>query len=47
MTCIHQNNLVDSLEFLSSFALLSGMTPEEKISCEAFILLLFVNVCLY
>jgi Ca2+-binding EF-hand superfamily protein len=25
------NNLVDSLEFLSSFALLSGMTPEEKI----------------
>jgi hypothetical protein len=28
-----QNNLVDSLEFLSAFALLSGMTPEEKISC--------------
>jgi hypothetical protein len=28
-----QNNLVDSLEFLSSFALLSGMTPEEKIAC--------------
>jgi len=26
-----ENNLVDSLEFLSSFALLSGMTPEEKI----------------
>jgi hypothetical protein len=34
--CSHnllQNNLVDSLEFLSSFALLSGMTPEEKIAC--------------
>lgn len=29
-----ENNLVDSLEFLSSFALLSGMTPEEKIKCE-------------
>eukprot|EP00602_Paraphysomonas_sp_CaronLab_P006133 CAMPEP_0185021562 /NCGR_PEP_ID=MMETSP1103-20130426/4257_1 /TAXON_ID=36769 /ORGANISM="Paraphysomonas bandaiensis, Strain Caron Lab Isolate" /LENGTH=2261 /DNA_ID=CAMNT_0027553167 /DNA_START=29 /DNA_END=6811 /DNA_ORIENTATION=- len=27
-----ENNLVDSLEFLSSFALLSGMTPEEKIA---------------
>ena len=26
-----ENNLVDSLEFLSSFALLSGMTPDEKI----------------
>lgn len=26
-----ENNLVDSLEFLSSFAMLSGMTPEEKI----------------
>jgi Ca2+-binding EF-hand superfamily protein len=26
-----ENNLVDSLEFLSSFALLSGMTPEEKV----------------
>jgi len=26
-----QNKLVDSLEFLSAFALLSGMTPEEKI----------------
>lgn len=25
------NNLVDSLEFLSCFALISGMTPEEKI----------------
>jgi hypothetical protein len=29
-----ENNLVDSLEFLSSFALLSGMTPEEKIRCK-------------
>ena len=26
-----ENNLVDSLEFLSSFAMLSGMTPDEKI----------------
>lgn len=26
-----ENNLVDSLEFLSAFAMLSGMTPEEKI----------------
>jgi microtubule-associated protein-like 6 len=26
-----ENSLVDSLEFLSSFALLSGMTPDEKI----------------
>jgi microtubule-associated protein-like 6 len=26
-----ENHLVDSLEFLSSFALLSGMTPEDKI----------------
>jgi len=28
-----QNNLVDSLEFISSFALLSGMTPEDKFHC--------------
>ena len=28
-----KNNLVDSLEFLSSFAILSGMNPEEKIRC--------------
>jgi hypothetical protein len=28
-----QNKLVDSLEFLSAFAILSGMTPEEKIRC--------------
>ncbi len=28
-----ENNLMDSLEFLSAFALLSGMTPEEKIRC--------------
>lgn len=26
-----ENNLVDSLEFLSAFALVSGMTPDEKI----------------
>eukprot|EP01032_Pedospumella_encystans_P026091 gene26091-29473_t len=26
-----ENKLVDSLEFLSAFAILSGMTPEEKI----------------
>ena len=25
---------MDSLEFLSAFALLSGMTPEEKIRCK-------------
>jgi hypothetical protein len=30
-----ENNLVDSLEFLSAFALLSGMTPEEKIRCKS------------
>jgi Ca2+-binding EF-hand superfamily protein len=29
-----ENNLVDSLEFLSSFATISGMTPEEKIRCQ-------------
>ena len=29
-----QNKLVDSLEFLSAFAVLSGMTPEEKIRCK-------------
>lgn len=31
-----QNKLVDSLEFLSAFAILSGMTPEEKIRCKIF-----------
>jgi WD40 repeat protein len=31
-----QNKLVDSLEFLSAFAVLSGMTPEEKIRCKLF-----------
>tara|TARA_B110000090_G_scaffold204354_1_gene250342 strand:- start:754 stop:1083 length:330 start_codon:yes stop_codon:yes gene_type:complete len=30
-----ENNLVDSLEFLSAFALLSGMTPEEKVRCTS------------
>lgn len=30
-----QNDLVDSLEFLSSFAILSGMEVEEKIRCES------------
>ena len=30
----HVDKLVDSLEFISAFALLSGMTPEEKIRCK-------------
>lgn len=34
MSAVFQNNLVDSLEFLSSFAMLSGMTPDEKIRCK-------------
>ncbi len=38
-----ENNLVDSLEFLSAFALLSGMTPEEKIRCKKTILLLILT----
>ena len=37
-----ENNLVDSLEFLSSFALLSGMTAEEKIKCKSILFSIYV-----
>ncbi len=42
-----ENNLVDSLEFLSAFALLSGMTPEEKIRCKSYIYIIILAYLLY
>ena len=29
-----ENKLVDALEFMAALAMLSGMTPEEKIRCK-------------
>ena len=29
-----ENKLVDALEFISALALVSGMTPEEKVRCK-------------
>jgi Ca2+-binding EF-hand superfamily protein len=32
-----ENKLVDALEFLAALAMLSGMTPEEKVRCECWL----------
>jgi Ca2+-binding EF-hand superfamily protein len=30
-----ENKLVDALEFIASLAMISGMTPDEKIRCKS------------
>ncbi len=42
-----QNGLVDALEFLTTFALASAVTPVEKIRCTSCLLAFFVYVYLF
>ena len=38
-----ENNLVDSLEFISALTFLSGMTPEEKVRCKFVLFFFYYN----